>query len=72
MEGACRQTLQICTISSLVIAKYRDLSVSRGSIGTFSTESRDLKIRRRRVSTTADLVEKGWGGVAVAMAGKYP
>ena len=31
---------------------------------------RDLKIRRRRVSTTADLVEGGWGEVAVAMAGK--
>ena len=29
-----------------------------------------LKIRRRRVSTTADLVEGGWGEVAVAMAGK--
>ena len=32
--------------------------------------NRDLKIRRRRVSTTADLVEGGWGEVAVAMAGK--
>ena len=35
-----------------------------------SKGNRDLKIRRRRVSTTADLVEGGWGEVAVAMAGK--
>ena len=38
--------------------------------GVVVTVSRDLKIRRRRVSTTADLVEGGWGEVAVAMAGK--
>ena len=30
----------------------------------------ELKIRRRRDSTTADLVEGGWGEVAVAMARK--
>ena len=33
---------------------------------------RELKIRRRRASTTVDLVEGGWGEVAVAMAGKHP
>ena len=38
--------------------------------GPFNDINRDLKIRRRRVSTTADLVEGGWGEVAVAMAGK--
>ena len=31
---------------------------------------RELKIRRRRASTTVDLVEGEWGEVAVAMAGK--
>ena len=30
----------------------------------------ELKIRRRRDSTTADLVEGAWGEVAVAMARK--
>ena len=32
--------------------------------------SSELKIRRRRDSTTADLVEGAWGEVAVAMARK--
>ena len=32
--------------------------------------SRELKIRRRCAYTTADLVERGWGEVGVAMAGK--
>ena len=33
-------------------------------------ENSELKIRRRRDSTTADLVEGAWGEVAVAMAQK--
>ena len=37
-----------------------------------SLVNRELKIRRRRASTTVDLVEGGWGEVAVAMAGKHP
>ena len=37
--------------------------------GCVAVVVRELKIRRRRASTTVDLVEGGWGEVTVAMAG---
>ena len=47
-------------------------SSDRGSQRRLGKLTRELKIRRRRASTTVDLVEGGWGEVAVAMAGKHP
>ena len=41
-----------------------------GAFGSGRAVNSELKIRRRRDSTTADLVEGVWGEVAVAMARK--
>ena len=39
-------------------------------VASLPPKNSELKIRRRRDSTTADLVEGAWGEVAVAMARK--
>ena len=56
--------------STRVITALKSQFARYGVLSVVVSDNSELKIRRRRDSTTADLVEGAWGEVAVAMARK--
>jgi len=52
------------------LSQYVNIRYKFSTNHSYRSDNSELKIRRRRDSTTADLVEGAWGEVAVAMARK--
>jgi len=69
----CKHATTVCCLSSLNWSGMRSRGLDIGQVLCCTSIDQDyseLKIRRQRDSTTADLVEGAWGEIAIAMARK--